>query len=252
MTEVLVGEAVAGQSAKTRAALEQLIATANKSKFDIAELLYEVKRHGFYAPYTTFAEYTETLKIKKRSVQIYTRMVEVFAAVGIPRQQYEPLGIARCREITSLNPNEAWKNPETNVETPMAEFIKDFVAKGEDLEMEDLKRHVRTLKGFVGEDDLTWVNIQVKRSANDNIIRPALEKMKALLGSGPKDDEGISKDASDGAALEAMAVEVLNDPHLSNGMELDPEEEHHEYAVLNQDRDVEQEEEDAFLSLGEI
>jgi hypothetical protein len=94
----------------------------------------------------------------------------------------------------------------------MIEFITGFVEKGEEIEMDDLKKHVRTLKGFIGENDLTWLNVCVKRSALDNTIRPALELAKNALGSVGKDEEGVSIDASDGAALEAIAVDFMNDP----------------------------------------
>lgn len=215
--QVIVGDAVAGESAQTRAALEQLIEHTNRSNFDIADLLHRIKSRGFYAPYNTFDEYGATLKIKRRKRQYLVKMAETFATVGIPRTQYEPLGIARCRAITSLDPAKTWRNPETGEETPLREFIATFVDQGDGLAMETLQQHVRTLKGFTGENDLVWLNFCVTRSAAENTIRPALEKMKGLIGSAGKDDEGISKDASEGAALEAMAVEILNDNHLTNG-----------------------------------
>jgi len=104
----------------------------------------------------------------------------------------------------------------TNAHTPMTEFIKAFMVKdeatGDYIDLEDLKRHVRTLKGFVGANDLTWVNLQMTRSAFDNTWKPALDLVKANAGSAGKDDEGMSYDISDGSAAEKMAADYLNDP----------------------------------------
>lgn len=213
---VIVGEAVAGEAAATRNALESLINSVNKSAFDIGELCHKVKTHGYYYPYTTFQEYSKTLKLKPRKIQYLTRMAGVFEQVGIPRSVYEPLGVARCREITSLDPDAQWTNPESSMTTPVAEFIKGFVEKGEEIEMDDLKRHVRTLKGFVGDNDLVWVPICLTRSVHENVYKPAIEKAKALIGSVKKDDEGISQDASDGAAIEVALINFLNDENTQD------------------------------------
>lgn len=213
MTEtVIAGEINAGEAAQVRAELEALISSVDKSTFDIAEKLYQVKSHAFYQPtFNTFKEFTDSLKIKARKAQYLTRIVEVFTEVGVPRTQYEPLGIARLREISSLDPKINWKNPETGVETPMSHFIKSFVEKGEEIEMDDLKQHVRTLKGFTGENDIVWHNWPFTRQVSENIIAPALALAKANIGSVGKDDEGISQDASDSRCIEVWAVEYLND-----------------------------------------
>lgn len=213
---VLVGEAVAGESAKTRAMLVSLISNVNKSTLDIAELLHKVKVNGYYqAEHATFKEYTESLDIKARKAQYLTKIVETFESVGIPRKEYEPLGIARLREITSLDHNLTWKNPLTGEETPMKEFIIGMLDKDKDtgdyLDLDTVKKNVRTLKGFVGENDIVWRNLPFTRIVVENTIDPALELARANIGSVGKDEEGISKDASDAACVEVWAVEYLND-----------------------------------------
>lgn len=210
---VIVGEAVAGSAAKARKQLEKLISDVNKSSFDIGDLLHLIKKNGYYDGYTTFQEYQASLDIKPRKAQYLRRISEVMEAVGITREKYEPLGIAKLREITSLKPEESWTDPETGNQIPMKEFIVGLVEKGAEMDLEDdIKKHVRTLKGLVGENDLVFLNLSVKRSVMDNTVRPALELAKNAIGSVGKDDEGISQDASDGAALEALAVEFLNNP----------------------------------------
>jgi len=206
---VIVGEKVAGESAKVRKQLEQLIKKVNSSAFDIADLLYAVKKNGFYEGFTTFTEYTKTLDIKPRKAQYLTKIAAVMDEVSIPREKFEPLGTAKLREITSLNVNDTWVNPETKEETPIKAFIKGFVEKGKDMTLEEIKEHVKTLKGLVGTEAMSWLHLYVKQSALDNTMRPALELAKAQIGSVAKDDEGVSKDASDGAAAEAIFADYL-------------------------------------------
>lgn len=213
---VIVGEAVAGESAKLKQKLESLILTANRSNFDIAETLYAIKKKGFYAPFTTFREYCASLAIKPRKSQYLTRMVEIMEIVGISREKYEPLGMSRLREITSLNPVEIWQNPVSLEKTPMKEFIKGFVEyrteTGDFIDPKDLARNVRTLKGFVGENDFVVFPMSFQRSTLDNVVLPALELAKAHIGSVSKDDEGISQDASNSTAAARIFADYLSDP----------------------------------------
>lgn len=208
----IYGDAVAGDAARTRSALESLIENVNKSNFDIADLCYKIKSRGHYAPYATFQEYSKTLNLKARKIQYLTRMAEVMDQVGITRAQYEPLGIAKLREVTSLEPGQVWINPDTKAETPIKEFIIGFVNQGADISLEDIKLHVRTLKGFVGENDLVWRNICFTRLVAEQVFDPAVEMTRNRLGSVGKDDEGMSKDASEAACVEVWAVEYMNDP----------------------------------------
>ena len=211
--QVIVGEVVAGEAHKAKKQLEGLIKFQETSNFDIATLCYTIKRKGLFHPFTTFQDYYKTLtKIKPRKIQYLTRMAEVMDKVGITREVYEPLGIARLREITSLDPDAEWTNPNTKAVTPMKEFIVGFVEAGESITTDQLKNNVKTLKGLTGENDIVWWNVPFTRSAFENTITPALELTKANIGSVGKDDEGISKDASDSTCVEAWAADVLADP----------------------------------------
>jgi hypothetical protein len=210
----IYGSAVAGESATVRRELESLIDSVNASNFDIGERLSHVFHSGFFREwgFNTFGDYTATLKIKPRKAQYLKTIVDCMKAVGVKRSTYEPLGIARLREIASLDPVADWTNPTTGEITPMKEFILGFIEQGETYPLDDLKKHVRTLKGLVGENDLVWLNFCLKRSVLDETGRPALELAKRYIGSVGKDEDGISKDASDGAAFEVLAIEYLNDP----------------------------------------
>lgn len=212
----IVGPVVAGEAAKVRKQLEQLIKKVNSSAFDIAQLLHTIKKNGYYDGFTTFQEYVKTLEIKPRKAQYLRRIAEVMDTMGIPRETYEPLGVAKLREITSLNLDDTWVNPETKEETPMKAFIQGFVEKGGTMSLDEIKNHVKTLKGLVGEDAMGWLHLYMKQMAIDQVARPALDLAKAQIGSVGKDDEGISRDASDGAAAEVVFVAFLNDP--ANGI----------------------------------
>lgn len=207
-----VGQKVAGESAKVRKQLEQLIKKVNSSAFDIAELLHTIKKNGYYEGFTTFQEYTKTLALKPRKAQYLRRIAEVMEEVNIPREKYEPLGIAKLREITSLNVNDTWINPETKEETPIRTFIENFIEKGPDINLEEIKGYVKTLKGLVGPEAMGWLHLYMKEQAIEQVARPALELAKAKIGSVSKDDEGMSKNASDGSAAESIFAAFLADP----------------------------------------
>jgi hypothetical protein len=212
------GTAVAAEDIALRNQLEALIDNVNKSAFDIADLCFKVKSKGYYSKwgFTTFKEYTKSLTgIKERKLQYLTRIAEVMNQVGIKREVYEPVGIAKLREITSLTPGEVWKNPETGTETNVTAFIEGMVEGHKDLSLETIKGHVKTIKGISGDNELVWLQFYIKKSVLDNTVRPALELAKAHVGSVGKDDEGVSQDATDGSAIEIIAIEYLNDPQNS-------------------------------------
>jgi len=208
----IVGEKVAGEAAKVRKQLEQLIKKVNSSAFDIAELLHTIKKNGYYEGFTTFQEYVKTLEIKPRKAQYLRRIAEVMEIMTIARDKYEPLGVAKLREITSLDVGGTWINPETKEETPIKAFVQGFIDKGKDMPLEEIKNHVKTLKGLIGEDAMAWLHLYMKEQAIDKVVRPAMELAKAQIGSVGKDDEGVSKDASDGAAIESICGAFLADP----------------------------------------
>lgn len=216
MEPLLVGEAVAGEAASVRNELEALIKNSNSSAFDIGELAYKVKSNALYTGFTTFQEYGKSLPIKLRKLQYLARIAEVMSIMETPRATYEPLGIAKLREITSLDVEGSWTNPETSEKVDIKTFIASFITKGQNMSLDTIKQHVRTLKGLTGENNLVTLHISVKQSALENVIRPALDLAKAQIGSVGKDSEGISYDAGDGRALEVIAISFLNDP--ANGI----------------------------------
>lgn len=213
--QVIKGELVAGEAAKIRKEVEEVIQNSNSSMFDIATLLFNVKKNNYYTGYTTFSEYLKSLKFKERRLRYLVRMAEIMDALSIPRTQYEPVGLAKLRAITSLDLDGTWINPETKDETPLKAFIKGFIDKGQTMTLAEIQQHVRTLKGEIGDEAFIIMHIKIKQGALDKVVRPALELIKLKIGSVKKDDEGQSIDASDGRALELMAAEILSDPEYT-------------------------------------
>jgi hypothetical protein len=210
----IIGEAISGESVKVRKQVDKLVKGLTTATFDLGELLFKIKKNGFYNSYgfNTFQEYVDTLDIKARKAQYLTRIVDVMDQVAVQREEYEKLGVAKLREITSLDPTATYINPQTKEETPMKNFIVGFIEKGSEMPLEEVKQHVRTLKGLTGENELVWLNFCLKKAALDETVRPALELAKNHIGSVGKDGDGNSVDASDGRALEAISAEYLADP----------------------------------------
>ena len=216
----IIGEQVAGESTKVRKELEGLINTINASTFDLAELLFKVKKKGYYKSYgfNTFLEYVSELDIKKRKCQYLVRIVDTMGEVSIERKKYEPIGIAKLREISSLDVRDAngdfavYEDAEKGEVYPMKDIIVGLVEKAPTMSLDEIKKYVKVLKGFVGENDVTWLNICVNTQALQETIKPALDLARQNLGTSAVDDEGVAIDYSDGKALEVVSAEYLNDP----------------------------------------
>jgi len=211
---VIVGEIEAGRSAKVRKSLESLLASVVKNTFDVAELLSETKSKGYYSAwgFDKFKDYVATLDIKSTKAYYLVRIVDVMNSINRTREQYEPMGLSKLREIASLNPEETYKSAEQQIDIPVSEIIAGLVDKGTEMSLEDIKKTVREVKGLTGENELVFMNFSVKSSVKEEIVKPALELAKMQIGSSIRDDEGDAVDPSDGAALEVVCVEFLNNP----------------------------------------
>lgn len=207
-----VGEIVAGEAKQARHRLEHLIKDGHRNTFEIARQLHLIKSKGYYDGYNTFTEYISTLDFKLRKAQYLRRIAEVMEILGVPPEVYEPVGLSKLREITSLNLDTVWINPETEEEVPMGVLIATFLDKALALSVEEVKAYVRVLKGLTPETEMVGRHFYVPTQVLHEIINPAVETAKRLIGSVGRDDEGIAKDPSDGRALEVICIEFLNDP----------------------------------------
>ena len=217
----IIGEAVAGQQAQranaVRKALSFLSEDIKACTFDMAILLYEASVNN-YAPgwgYTTVIEYGEKeLGLKERKVQYLIRMVRVCNAVGISRKVYEPVGVSKLREITTLDFNANYHNPKTHVVEPMAEHIRQLIDRAPNMTYDQVKQAVSVLKGEVGENARVWVpSFWVTQSCMENVILPARELVRRRLGSSPiRDEAGNAVEYSDAVAEEIIHAEFIADP----------------------------------------
>jgi hypothetical protein len=208
---MVIGEAVAGAAAALRAELESIITKVNTSAFDIGDLLHLIKVNKYYYGYNTFQEYVATLKIRPRKAQYLRRIAEVMEFLSIPRETYEPVGVSKLREITSLDPAGEWLD-DVGVGHPLSGFILGMIEKHQELTLDQIKAHVKTLKGLVGDNAMVRRGFWVSQLVADETIDPAVELARKQIGSTHKDDEGISQDAKDGACWEVIAIGFLLDP----------------------------------------
>jgi len=208
--QAIVGEAEAGEAAKVRKQLNQLIKNLNASTFDLMDVLYTIKSKGFFSPkFNTFSEFVKDLDGLKLSKAYYlTRIRETMNAAAIPREVYEPIGLSKLRAISRLDPAESY------VGGLGVDLITTLVQHAPASSLEELKDAVAAAQGLTGEDSMVWLNVSLKNSARE-VVKKAISVAKKNIGSVSKDNEGISHDASDGAALEAVALDFLADPSNS-------------------------------------
>ena len=214
---VIVGAVEPGERAEVTRALKRLIKQVNTNLFDIAELLFKAKtRHLYTEP--TFIEYAVSLGLKKRKAEYLERIARIMDGAGIPRTEYEPIGIAKLRAITRLHPLtkegavNMYTNPVTQESHPMAEYIVGITEQalaGRDIK--DIEKDVRVLLGEVGENDMVWRNFRLPRVVDENTIAPALEKAAINIGTVATDENGVAKEVQDWRKLEVLAVEYLHD-----------------------------------------
>lgn len=219
---VIVGEQVAGEAAKTRKAVEKLIQAHILDQFDIGELLWKIKKNGWYSQwgYSTFSEYGKTTGLKESKLRYLPQIAEVLDSVGFTRTQYQGVGVAKLRVIASLKPDDIYINPVTKDESSVGDYIKLMVEKAinepDTYKLEEIKKNVRTLKGMVGEKDLDFLRISTQRGIMEAVMRPALEKAKKIIGSVGKDDDGNSIDPSDAQAFAYICGDFLATPQVES------------------------------------
>jgi hypothetical protein len=238
VTTVMVGEQVAGQGVQLRKKAIKLIDLQETCQYDLGDTLMEIQDKALYTQwgFNTYAEWIKTTQLKTSKSRYLPQIARVMAAIGVTREKYEPLGRAKLRVIASLNPTDVYVHPVTKEETSMHNFIAaitdNAITKGDAYSLEEIKKHVRTLKGIVGERDTAFLGVPILRRALENVVRPALEHAKMMIGSVGKDEEGKSLDASDGSALERICADFLasnhgqenTEPVGQNGWELESSE----------------------------
>lgn len=215
---VIVGEAVAGESAKTRKALEKAIKQVNMSTFDIIELLHKVRSGRMYTT-PTFDEYLKTLDINLQKAKYLTDIGEFMETIHCTRAEAEACGVTKMRIIKRLDPKATYTNPMTKETVPMIEYIWGFIQNAHTYTSQKMEEDVRILKGEIGDNDVTWLNIRLTRLVKTNIVEPAFEKAGLNIGDVGKDSDGVAIPASDALKLEVICVrynqDISEDPEVS-------------------------------------
>jgi hypothetical protein len=213
---VIVGEQVAGRAATVRHNLMSLVTSLNVNEFDLAELFHEAQENGYYAQwgYASLANYAkQELGMKERKAQYLARVVMVCKAVGLKRENYEPAGKSKLREITVLDPEKSFWNAATKTSEPLNEHIVRLVLDHDKLNVEQVREEVLRLQGRLGPDRPVHKSYTVPLSAYENVIKPAFELARMRLGSTGRDESGVAQDYPDGVCLEMLAAEFLADPN---------------------------------------
>jgi hypothetical protein len=215
VSSVIVGEAVAGQAKQIRKKVEAIINSMETNQYDLGEWLVQVQDGNLYTQwgFNTYSEYMKTTKLKASKARYLPQIARVMKAIAVERVQYESIGISKLRVIASLNPTDVYVHPVSKEETSMHNYIAAIVDKaltdGEAYSLEDIKKHVRTLKGITGDRDVTFLGVPILRAALDNVVRPCFDRFKTLIGTVATDSEGKAVDASDGIILERICATVL-------------------------------------------
>src|ERR1017187_7270500 len=131
----IVGEATAGRKAELAALRRRMLLLScdiTKNTFDLAEAFLEAQESHCYLEwgFESLWEYASLeLGIKHRKAQYLARIVKVCRECGVARAVYEPVGVTKLREITTLDPGASFYNTETKKSEPMVEHIVRLIAE---------------------------------------------------------------------------------------------------------------------------
>lgn len=213
------GEAVAGRSASVRRSLMSMVSNLNTNTFDLAELLYEAQEQHYPSAwgFNSLPEYAEKeLGLKARKAQYLARIMKVCKVVGLKREQFESAGTSKLREITRLDPEGTFWNKDEHVSEPLDEHIVRLILDHDKLNVQQTKDEVARLMGMTGPNRMVVRSCSVTQSAWTNVIQPAYELARRILGSQGRDESGNAVEYKDGACLEvicaAFNADVNNQP----------------------------------------
>jgi hypothetical protein len=210
------GEAVAGRSAQVRKQLLRMVSNMAISTFDMIELLAEAQEQQYPLQwgFSSLPDYgAKELGLKPRKTQYLTRIGKVTKQVGLKREQYEPAGTTKLREITTLDPEGSFFNIAEHKNEDLAEHIVRLILDHDSMTVDQVKEEVLRLKGRTGPDRPVLRTTSYTKSVWENVVKPARELARQILGSAGRDDEGNAKEYSDGACDEVIYAAFLADPN---------------------------------------
>jgi len=221
--QVMVGEQIAGRSAQVRRSLMSMVANLSTNTFDLADLLYEARENNYPNAwgFASLAEYAEKeLGLKQRKAEYLTRIVKVTRAVGLKREQWEPCGVSKLREITRLNHEGTFWNKDEHVSEPLDEHIVRLILDHDKLNVQQTKDEVARLLGQSGPDRRVMRSYSTDITTWQNVISPAIELARRMLGSkGRDEDTGNAKEYSEGECYECICASFNADPNNAPELE---------------------------------
>lgn len=210
------GEQIAGRSAHVRKQLLLLNSDIKHTEFDVADLLFEAQEGNYPLSWgfeSTLDYAFRELGLKKRRAQYFTRVTKVCRAVGLTRAQYEPSGMSKLREITTLDPEGSFWNRDTKQNEPMDEHIVRLILDSDKMNTEQIKLEIARLKGQTGKDLRVIRSYSTDITTWTNVISQALELARKKLGSKGRDEEGNAKEYSEGECYEVICAAFNADPN---------------------------------------
>ena len=186
----IVGETVAGHSASLRKRMGVLAQDLVKNTFDLAEAFFEAQEtHCFIEwGFESLGDYASLeLGIKHRKAQYLARIVRVCREAGVARADYEPVGVTKLREITTLDTDASYFNQTSKQHEPMVDHIVNLIAEAPELSTIEVELEVARLKGQTGDNSMVLRSYKVTKSAYENTITRCFESIRKRLGSMGRD-----------------------------------------------------------------
>lgn len=212
----IVGDVDTGRAAKIKREVNRVVKGISSSSFDLADLLYEVKSKNYHSDwgFTSFSKYLKSLAeqgLKYSKAYYLYRVTENGVDAGLTRPEYEPVGMTKLRTITRLKSAGEFNG------VPMPLVIRELTLKAVNMTPEEVEFEVDTILGMTEDESMVHINFVVKRSARENVIKPALALIKKNCPESQLvDEDGKVTEMSDGAALEMMAANLMADPNYNS------------------------------------
>jgi hypothetical protein len=134
-------------------------------------------------------------------------------AVGLKRAQFEHAGTSKLREIATLDPTGSYFNKDTHANEPLVDHVVRLVLDSDEMTVQQTHDEVLRLQGRTGPDSPVTRSTTYPRAVWENVVKPARELARQLLGSSGRDDEGTAKEYSDAACDEVICAAFLADPN---------------------------------------
>jgi hypothetical protein len=187
------------------------------NNFELGEALHEIKTNDYWANYgESFEDYLKKdgIDISPRQAYYLIQIHKVSTALNLGKDTLILAGTSKLKHIMTLDPDAVITDPDTGEVTPMADVIRHLVATAPAHTVKEVREKVEAILnvGTDEDDQLTWMNLPVRRSAKKTVL-DAIEMARALSGDTLDPSTGEFKDVSDAIALERICADFISDPN---------------------------------------